>query len=50
MWFDSSGSKYGTRLNGIEKVELGDKYLKETEGKLNQFERGKKRKTRKIMR
>lgn len=38
MWFDSSGSKYGTRLNGIEKVELGDKYLKETEGKLKENE------------
>ena len=38
MWFDSSGSKYGTRLNGISKVELGDKYLNETEEKIKENE------------
>ena len=30
LWNAGSGNKYGTRLNGISKVELGDKYLNST--------------------
>ena len=38
LWNAGSGNKYGTRLNGISKVELGDKYLNSTMKKIKENE------------
>lgn len=36
MWFGGSKNKYGTRLEGIENVELSDSYLGDIESELKE--------------
>jgi hypothetical protein len=38
LWNSGSGNKYGNRLNGISKVELGDQYLNDTMKKIKENE------------